>query len=266
MEIKKILKEDKTAIILCGGKGSRLGALGKRLPKSLVQVQKREILWYIINILSKNKFNHLILPTGYKGNLIKNYVKKKKFNLKIECIETGKNSNIGYRIAKIIKQIKTKDVLLLNGDAIFDLNIKSIYNNHSKKNLDLTFLSSEITYQYGTIGTEGGKIKNFRRNLVYDSLSIRGSRKYKAYNYSGMSIVRTNILQKFMRVYKNNENFEQTFFPLMIKKHFCNLEKITGFWHSVDNIKDLDMVNKKSVNKSKFLLTQKLQKKLKKFK
>ena len=77
MEIKKTLKEDKAAIILCGGKGSRLGVLGKRLPKSLVQVQKKEILWYIINILSKNKFSHLILPTGYKGNVIKNFVKKK---------------------------------------------------------------------------------------------------------------------------------------------------------------------------------------------
>ena len=191
---------------------------------------------------------------------------RKKFNLKIDCVETGKNSNIGFRIAKVIKRIKTKNVLLLNGDAIFDLNIKSIYNNHTKKNFELTFLSSEITYQYGTIGTELGKIKDFRRNLVYDSLSIRGSKKYKAYNYCGMSIIKTNILKKFARVYKNNENFEQTFFPLMIKKYFCNLEKITGFWHSIDNIKDLDMVNKKSVNKNKFLLTQKLQKKLKRIK
>ena len=76
-------KEDRTAIILCGGKGSRLGILGKRLPKSLVQVQNKEVVWYIINILTKNKFNHLILPTGYKGNLIKNYIKKNKFRLKL---------------------------------------------------------------------------------------------------------------------------------------------------------------------------------------
>ena len=54
-------KKDKTAVILCGGKGSRLGILGKRLPKSLVQVQNKQIIWYIINILTKNKFNHLII-------------------------------------------------------------------------------------------------------------------------------------------------------------------------------------------------------------
>ena len=42
---------------------------------------------------------------------------------------------------------------------------------------------------------EKGKIKDFKRNLVYDSLSIRKSNKYKAYNYCGMSIIRTQIQQ-----------------------------------------------------------------------
>ena len=65
-----MLNTDKTAVILCGGRGSRLGLLGKRIPKSLVQVQKKEILWYIINILSKNKFSHLILPRTLGNHLV----------------------------------------------------------------------------------------------------------------------------------------------------------------------------------------------------
>jgi len=258
-----MLKENKTAIILCGGKGSRLGSLGKKFPKSLIQVQKREILWYVIKILIKNKFDHLILPIGYKGKLINNYVNKSKFKTKIECINTGKNSNIGLRISKIIKKVKTENVLLLNGDAIFDLNLISIYKKHIKRKLDLTFLSSEITYQYGTVGLEKGKIKDFRRNLVYDSLSIRGSKNYKAYNYCGMSIIRTIVLKKYINLYKKNESFEQIFFPKIINKYSCSIEKITGFWHSIDNIKDLDMVNKKFVNKNKFLSALKLKEKLK---
>ena len=70
----------KSAIILCGGKGSRLGILGKKKPKTLLQVQKKEILWFIIKILIKNNFKHLILPTGYKGSFINKYLKK--INLK----------------------------------------------------------------------------------------------------------------------------------------------------------------------------------------
>ena len=54
------------------------------------------------------------------------------------------------------------------------------------------------------------------------------------------------------------------FFPKIIKKYFCNLEKITGFWHSIDNIKDLDMVNKKNIYKKKFYINKKTSKKIKK--
>ena len=66
-----MLIKKRTAIILCGGLGSRLGQISKKIPKTLVKIQGREILWYIINFLKKNKFNHLILPLGYKGNQIK---------------------------------------------------------------------------------------------------------------------------------------------------------------------------------------------------
>ena len=43
----------RTAVILCGGKGTRLGNLGKKLPKTLVKVQGKPIIWYIINTLKK---------------------------------------------------------------------------------------------------------------------------------------------------------------------------------------------------------------------
>ena len=67
---------NQTAIILCGGKGTLLGSLGKKLPKTLIKIQNKEILWYIIKILKSNNFTNIILPTGYKGNKIKKYLKK----------------------------------------------------------------------------------------------------------------------------------------------------------------------------------------------
>ena len=69
----------RSAVILCGGRGTRLGNLGKKTPKTLLRVQGKEILWYIINILKKNKFNHLILPIGYKGSHIKKFLNKFKY-------------------------------------------------------------------------------------------------------------------------------------------------------------------------------------------
>ena len=94
----------RSAIILCGGKGTRLGELGRKLPKTLVKIQGQSILWYILNSLRKNKFNHFILPVGYRGNQIKKFIEKKKFkNYQIDIINTGLNSTIAQRINKAKK-------------------------------------------------------------------------------------------------------------------------------------------------------------------
>ena len=75
-----------------GGRGTRLGILGKKLPKTLVKINNRPILWYIIKSLVKNSFNHFIFPTGYKGTMIKNYVTKNFSNKKFED-RSDKNRN-----------------------------------------------------------------------------------------------------------------------------------------------------------------------------
>ena len=87
MEIKKNYR---TAIILCGGKGTRLGNLGKKVPKTLLTVQGKPIIWYIIKFLKKNSINHFILPVGYKGSMIKKYfTKNKEFkDVNLEIINT----------------------------------------------------------------------------------------------------------------------------------------------------------------------------------
>ena len=69
---------DRTAVILCGGKGTRLGLLGKKAPKTLLKVHGKPILWYIIKFLKKNSFNHFILPVGFKGKKLLNISIKKK--------------------------------------------------------------------------------------------------------------------------------------------------------------------------------------------
>jgi len=256
----KLNKNYRSAVILCGGKGTRMGSLGKKIPKTLAKVQKKEILWYIIKILKTYNFNHFILPLGYKGNLIKKYLKNNKnFSTEIECVGTGLNSNIGKRIGLIEKKIKSKNFLLLNGDAIFNFNIEKIFREHEKKKNGITFLSSEITYQYGTVGVVKDKVVDFKRNIAYDALKTRSGFNYTAYNYTGMSIIKTELIRKYKNNYINSENFEQNVFPKLIKNNPSKLVKTKGFWHSIDNIKDLFVVDQKNMGK-KFNQVKKIKK------
>lgn len=165
----------KSAVILCGGKGTRLGELGKKMPKTLVKVQNKPIIWYILKSLKKNNFNHFILPVGFKGDQIKRYFKKNNYfkNYKIETIRTGANSSIAKRIFKVKKYIKSENFLILNGDAIFHANLNEIYRHHKIAKQDISFICSEAEADFGTIGTKNNKIVDFKRGIDFRSVNTK---------------------------------------------------------------------------------------------
>lgn len=232
----------KTAVILCGGKGTRLGLIGKKIPKSLIKVQNYPIIWFIIKILKKNSFNHFIIPLGYKGNAIKKYLKScDDFkNLNIETVNTGINTSIARRIYKIKDKIKSNDFILLNGDAILDFNIKKMFVEHIKKKIAITFLGCEAQLNYGIIGKNKNKIVSFERDTNFNSIKKKNNKTFVGYVYSGIAIMNKKILKVN---FKNFINFEKSFYPIIIKKYKTNLNFISGFWNSVDNMKDVQDLN-----------------------
>ena len=77
-----------------------------------------------------------------------------------------------------------------------------------------------------------------------------------------MSIISKKKLLKFSNRFKNSENFEVDFFPYCIKRIKSNMIKLFGFWHSIDNLKDLKAVNDKSFLKNKYNSLKKLKRKI----
>ena len=69
-------------IILAGGLGTRLGSAGESIPKPMIKVGDKPILWHIMRIYSHFGFNDFIICLGYKGNIIKDYFKVFKHILK----------------------------------------------------------------------------------------------------------------------------------------------------------------------------------------
>src|SRR3989344_919773 len=76
--IKKLLKKIFTmkTVILCGGKGSRMSALTEKIPKPLVHVGERPVLWHIMKIYATQGFSDFMLCLGYIGEEIKKYFEK----------------------------------------------------------------------------------------------------------------------------------------------------------------------------------------------
>ena len=121
------------AVILAGGKGSRLGSLTKVTPKPMIKIAGKPILWHILKILSSQGIKEFIICLGYKGDVIKKYISELNFDFKVKCINTGQNTLTARRIFLIKNEIHSDRFLMTYGDGVSDINISKLIKLHNKK-------------------------------------------------------------------------------------------------------------------------------------
>ena len=140
-------------VVLCGGLGTRISQITKKIPKPMIKIFNKPIIYYILKKLLSSKLERIILPLGYKGVIIQNYINKNFKNdlSKIKLVKTGKNIPIGNRIKKIKNDlIKYDNFLMINGDTIFDADLNKMLNFHVLNDNLLTLSYSDTTTTWGT--------------------------------------------------------------------------------------------------------------------
>jgi len=154
LNISKI-KDSLSVIILCGGEGQRLMPLTRKMPKPLIKIRNKAIIEYIISHFKKFKISKIIIASGYKNKLIKNFFKKK--NKKIKIINTGLNTSIIGRIKKIENHLE-KNIILCYGDTLVDINLNKLINLYAKDRTKFLVSSYELKSSFGILSTSK---KNF---------------------------------------------------------------------------------------------------------
>ena len=121
-------------VILAGGLGTRISELTKIVPKPMIKILGKPIIHRIIDHYVANGFKEFYVALGYKGALIKKYFKSCKLNkdIKVECINTGKNTMTGGRI-KRLKKYLNKTFMVSYGDSLSSVNLKKLLAYHKKK-------------------------------------------------------------------------------------------------------------------------------------
>ena len=123
------------AVILVGGKGTRLGLLTKNTPKPLLKINNQVFLDTLLSKLIKYDFKKIYLICSFKKEkFFKLYHNKILHNSKIVCIDEGNPKGTGGALYKVKKFIKN-DFILINGDTYFDINISKIIDSKFKKNI-----------------------------------------------------------------------------------------------------------------------------------
>ena len=148
-------------VILCGGKGSRLGSLTKNVPKPLLKIYKKPFIEYIINFYQKYNFNKIYLIGHYKSNSFKKLYNNKFFNyIQCEFIKEKKPLDTGGAL-NVIKGKFRGDFVLVNGDSYLNYNFLKFYKFHKYNNKHTMILTKNTNYKSNTKLSNIKKFKTF---------------------------------------------------------------------------------------------------------
>lgn len=235
-------------VLFCGGLGLRIRDYSDSVPKPLVAIGSRPILWHVMKYYAHYGHKDFILCLGYKGETIKQFFlsynecmsndftlsqggkKLELFNSDIQdwnitFVDTGIDSNIGQRLKAVRKYLHGEEMFLANyTDGLTDLHLPALIENFRSFGSIATFLSAPPNLSYHIVETaEGGAVRQIRE-MAKSNLRIN----------SGYFVFRKQI---FDYILNGEELVKEPFQRLIAEKQLLAYEH-NGFFLAMDTFKD----------------------------
>jgi len=250
-------------IILAGGWGSRLGKLSESIPKPMVKIGDKPVLWHIMNLYSKYGYNDFVIALGVKSEVIKNYFlnyeynsndisidlsngnvtihsNKTNVNWKITLVDTGLNTLKGGRIKRVERYIDTEINMITYGDGLSNVNISDLMSFHKKHGKIITITGVRPPARFGEIIEDNGHVISFdekpqtSKGLINGGFMVFNRELFNYLNNSEDCDFEFGALDKL-----SNEG------NVMVYKH-------EGEWECMDHERDVDHLNRLWNNKKAF--------------
>ena len=216
-------------VILAGGFGTRISEYTKKIPKPMIMINKKPIIVHIMEHYAKYGFNDFVIALGYKGLVIKNYFKKKKFNWNIDLIDTGLKTMTGGIVKRLEKILGNERFFMTYGDGISDLDINKLLRFHKKNKKLVTLTAVRPPARFGAIKLSGNKVRLFKeKNKIHEGW-ING----------GFFVIEP----AFLKYIKNDDTFlEKEPLESACKRGQLYAFKHNGFWQCMDTLRDKEYI------------------------
>ncbi|MGV7226200.1 MAG: nucleotidyltransferase family protein [Nitrosopumilus sp.] len=209
------------AIILAGGRGKRLRPVTDYVPKPLIPIKNVPIIEWQIRYLKKFGIDEVIICTGYKQEMIENYLDSKKIGIKIKYSIEKTPLGTGGALKKAGKLISDKTCFVINGDTITNIDLKKL------SKVENSIASIELRTKFGILETKGDKITKFKEKKELSDIWMN----------AGIYYLQKNIFKDL----PNKGDIEKTVFPDYANKGKLHLVKFKNVkWYSVDSFKDME--------------------------
>jgi glucose-1-phosphate cytidylyltransferase len=235
-------------VLFCGGFGMRIREYSEEIPKPMVTIGYRPLLWHVMKYYSYFGHKDFILCLGYKGDMIKNYFLNyneclsndfvltdggKSIKLlnsdtddwKITFVDTGLHSNLGQRLMNVKQYLEEEEIFLANySDGLTDLNLDSYMDKFIKNDKTACFLAVRPNLSVHHVKIENENHVTGIQHLTRSGIWLNG----------GYFIFKREIFE-----YLNyGEELVEEPFGRLIKNKKIMTQKHNGFWIGMDTFKD----------------------------
>ncbi len=175
-------KDSCKTIILCGGRGTRLGKLGENIPKTLVGLHEKPILYHKLTQSINQGFADFIIAIGYKGDTVVDACKKMDLKCKVDFSDSGEDTGMLQRICEA-KKLFDERVIVTYGDSIANIQLQNLVDFHREKKSLVTIVTAPIQSPFGLV-TSG-----------HDSRGLSIEEKPVLYYYIGTFILEKKAME-----------------------------------------------------------------------
>ena len=223
-------------VILAGGLGTRISEYTKTIPKPMIQIKGKPLIYYIMKHYAKYGFKEFYIALGYKGKIIKDYFNKNFFDWKINLIDTGLKTMTGGRLKRLTKLLGDETFMLTYDDGLSNVNLKKLLQFHKVNKKIVSMTAVRPPARFGAIKFKGNKVSYFKEKSKLDEGWING----------GFFVMEP----KFLKLIKSDKTtLEREPLETVSKKGELLAFKHYDFWLCIDTKRD--KINLEEIIKSK---------------
>ena len=151
-------------LILCGGRGARLRDHAQAVPKPLVEIGGRPIVWHVIKIYVAHGFKRFLLLTGYRHEEIAAFARAERWpaGIEVACLATGEDTPTGGRVYRAAEVLDGADCCVTYADGVADLDLASLLAYHRRHGAPATMTVVRPKLQFGVAELNGdGLVSGF---------------------------------------------------------------------------------------------------------
>jgi glucose-1-phosphate cytidylyltransferase len=149
-----------TVVVLCGGRGTSLQEHTQSIPKPLVEIGGRPIVWHVIQIYLAQGFRRFLLLTGYRAELIERFVSETRWpaDVHIVCLDTGRDTLTGGRIKRAGAALDGQRFCATYADGVADIDLHALLDEHVRHGAAATMTVVRPELQFGIAKMNGDGI------------------------------------------------------------------------------------------------------------